>query len=670
MARAKTYTIDKNEWYCADFETTTINTEYYKQTGDSRVILYNIKKFSNGENVDTGYNIENFLDFCFNGVSKTIYFHNLAWDGCFIIPALISMGFSLSFKSKSKNKKIELFQQGDTIYYIRASIDSRVKGKRVKYNVIFRDTLSLMPTSIKNLGDSLNIAKYKSNQNTPDFYDVEPGPLSKEFIEYCERDVEILQKSLFNYYDMIHNIEAVREYNMKNYDNPFSAYSYLTVGATAMGIIKNIYMPRFRERNGLTKFKLSINEDTYKIAKKVYRGGITQYNDLYLGEPKKLQYGGVCIDRVSSYPAEMVKWLPYGEMLTEIDETVPHQVFVHVIIKNLKIKPLFKNQPCFPRGQVEADVRYLSNYRDEIEQWFVLEEYIELSKRYDWEVVDYEEYYMRTAPFLQEAITDLYQLKDHYDKVKNPSFKLISKLLLNSVYGKMCENESFDSFLYDTDIIEKDSILYHGHITTQNEDGSFSKQLCEYNVKHLSKRHSWGNFKTYRCELLNKKAWLPNKAAGAVISAKARVALLEIQRFCIEWGYKNRNKIKISPEQIWMYSDTDSIFIQAIPELIKELKKKYIKKELGYWDIERKNNTEIFTHFGTNGAKQYAALVDDKPWKTGLAGIKLDYLQAKQQDLNWDYDTNILHNASTKKEKTENGCVIITVDKKFKKGRQ
>ena len=74
------------EWFVADFETTSY--KYYLQNGYTKVWLYAICD-SNAEMKDIGYDIDSFMSTIKKMYGKTIYFHNLKFDGEFIVSWLI-----------------------------------------------------------------------------------------------------------------------------------------------------------------------------------------------------------------------------------------------------------------------------------------------------------------------------------------------------------------------------------------------------------------------------------------------------------------------------------------------------------------------------------------------------------------------------------------------------
>lgn len=680
MARSKNYTQDTAHWYAADFETLTPNTEFFARNLDTRVILFNVQTIFN-DNVDyTGNTIEEFLEFCFrDNVSKTIFFHNLSFDGTFVVPALIKMGFNPDIAYRKKNRRLEIFQQGAKIYYIRAFLDTTkmINGrrKRVKMSVIFRDSLVLMPTSIKALGKAVKIEKFQGTEDQEaNFYDWEPEDLdlnredglserAKAFVNYCKRDVAILRESLKAYFNMLTSLDDVRLYNLVNADNPWKPHHYLTIGATAIGLINNIYMQRFRAKTGFDEFRHEISFETYQRVAPTYRGGITQFNPVFQGEPRELAFGGFGLDITSSYPFQMTDWLPFGDVLDEIDPSIPHQTFLNVRIRNLKIRPEFRSLVVWPNKQNAERGRFL----EEAEEWqgsFVKEEFDLLAEIYTFEVVAMEEFFMKTAPFLKEGIEQLYSLKDKFTRENNPAFRLISKLLLNSIYGKFAQKTAFNSYIFSVEEKERGENV---ELDKRFDKTEGVMKSINGIVQLESRSFGWGHYRCFVVSPLEHKEHFSNKATGSVITAKARVKLIKMMKDVIEWGRDNniRERFGIEPADLWLYSDTDSVFVQAVPGLLEWIKEQgWINEELGGWTMEKE-----FKYFGVHAAKRYACLdVDGNPVKTGLAGVKLSYEQAKMLDMNWDEETTMLASASLAPERLPSGTIIRSINKVLRKG--
>ena len=73
--------------YTADYETTT-------DENDCRVWAWGVCDIYDTEKITIGTNIKDFIDFCRKSKNSDFYFHNLKFDGEFIMSWLFNNGFS------------------------------------------------------------------------------------------------------------------------------------------------------------------------------------------------------------------------------------------------------------------------------------------------------------------------------------------------------------------------------------------------------------------------------------------------------------------------------------------------------------------------------------------------------------------------------------------------
>ena len=82
--------------YVADFETTTLEE-------DCRVWAYAICEVGNKDNIIIGTNIDDFMKWCRTQKENVkVYFHNLKFDGQFILTWLFRNGFKHAEKPKDR----------------------------------------------------------------------------------------------------------------------------------------------------------------------------------------------------------------------------------------------------------------------------------------------------------------------------------------------------------------------------------------------------------------------------------------------------------------------------------------------------------------------------------------------------------------------------------------
>ena len=132
--------------YTADFETTTKPT--YLKEGRVRVWAYAICEIGNPDNFIYGNSLDEFMDICADPYHNAVYyFHNLKFDGEFIISWLLSNGFTWikDKEDREPNTFTTLITDMGQFYAIEVYFD--VKGKNCN-KVKFMDSLKILNFSV------------------------------------------------------------------------------------------------------------------------------------------------------------------------------------------------------------------------------------------------------------------------------------------------------------------------------------------------------------------------------------------------------------------------------------------------------------------------------------------------------------------------------------------
>jgi hypothetical protein len=173
--------------YTADFETTT-------DENDCRVWAYAVCEIGRPENFIYGNNIDDFLEFCKNSENATLYFHNLKFDGEFIITRLFETGFVHVLDKKELDTKTFTTLISDKGQFYTMKIMFEKRGKRTKTVTIF-DSLKILPFSVEDFakGFNLTISKLEIDYDAPR----EVGHiLTTDEIDYIRNDVSIVACAL------------------------------------------------------------------------------------------------------------------------------------------------------------------------------------------------------------------------------------------------------------------------------------------------------------------------------------------------------------------------------------------------------------------------------------------------------------------------------------------
>lgn len=263
--------------YVADFETTT-NPE------DCRVWAYAISEVGNSDNIKIGTTIDDFMNWCRNEKENhKIFFHNLKFDSQFIMSYLFLNGFEHTTDKKDRktgtfNTLISdqgLFYQIEVIFY--------KKGKNIN-KVVFQDSLKLIPLSVEAIAKAFKmpISKlkidYDSHNNLPI-----GAPLTPEEEEYIKHDVKIVAEAIAYFYSQ--------------------GLNKMTIGSCALEDYKKIISKKaFTRYYPPPKF--------HDDVKQSYKGGFTWLNPKFAS---KIIDNGIVFDYNSMYPSVMlVENLPFG----------------------------------------------------------------------------------------------------------------------------------------------------------------------------------------------------------------------------------------------------------------------------------------------------------------------------------------------------------------------
>jgi hypothetical protein len=387
----------------ADFETTT-------DPDDCRVWAWGIAPVFKAEtmwDVYTGTDIESFFDFLAD-MNRVVYFHNLAFDGAFIMDALFRLGFKhVSDRRLHPLEFTTLISDRSVVYSITVKWKS---GQTTE----FRDSYKKLPMTVERMAKAFQLPMHKGEID----YDA-PRPvghrLTMDERSYLCRDVLIVAKSL----------RFQLEAGMKK----------LTVGSDAL----HEYKLRMGGKLFQRTFPILPEEMDFRI-RRAYRGGWT-YKDKRR-ESTAIQGAGIVLDVNSLYPSVMkTRLLPYGEPVAIHGiprATERYPLFITCITFTAKLKP--EHVPCI---QVKSNFMFDgTEYVEEIPEPVTLVcTNIDLAlwqDQYDMDILAYEWSYGFNA---MEGLFDDYI--DHWGRIKAESVggtRELAKLMMNSLYGKFATN--------------------------------------------------------------------------------------------------------------------------------------------------------------------------------------------------------------------------------------
>lgn len=207
--------------FTADFETVTwLENETY-------VWAWAVCEIGNEENIVIGNEIDTFIDYCKNQKNSVFYFHNLKFDGEFLIYWAETHGF----RHVQKKEEIEdmtyttLISDMGQFYQIVFYFE---KGNKTVKKVTFIDSLKIIPFSVEQIAKSFNlpISKLELDYDKPR----EKGHiLTEKEIAYIKNDVAIVAKALKVLFDeglekMTEGANALADFKSMIKKSKFSRY--------------------------------------------------------------------------------------------------------------------------------------------------------------------------------------------------------------------------------------------------------------------------------------------------------------------------------------------------------------------------------------------------------------------------------------------------------------
>ena len=290
--------------FTADFETATWN---HKETW---VWAWALCDIENPEKVDVGNSIESFFVRIEKESNPYIYFHNLKFDGEFILYYLMKNGYEYVESKERRTKTFSTLISDMGLFY---SIEVYFEVDKKTKKVTFIDSLKIINQTVESMPKTFKIPenKLEIDYNAPR----EKGHiLTSEENDYVKNDVVIVAKALKYLFDM--------------------GLTKMTAGSNALSEYKEIMsVNRFR-----SLYK-PLNYDIDKDIRASYRGGFTYLNPIY---KNKTVGKGVVLDVNSLYPSVMYyEILPFGEPYFfegEYKEDKVYPLYIQRLVCSFKIK--------------------------------------------------------------------------------------------------------------------------------------------------------------------------------------------------------------------------------------------------------------------------------------------------------------------------------------------
>ena len=432
--------------YTADFETTVYENQTYTEVWAAAIVELGFSE------VSIFHSITDFFRYLYTqNKDMLIYFHNLKFDGTFILNFLLRQA---DMKSALKNERwLPEKEMPNKSYRYTISNTGQWYDIIVKYNnhtITFRDSLKILPFSVKTIGKAFNTLHQKLEME----YIGERYAgceITEEERWYIENDVLVMSEALSELY-RIDNVKS-------------------TIGASCLSEYRKKYNKYAWEKYfpDLTEYHISKKDYGYgdidKYVRSSYRGGWCYVQP---SKANKIIHGGVTADVNSLYPSMMHSmsgnYFPVGEPIecTNHTEILPQYTDITKYFYFIRIRTRFKLKPnhlpfitisnnlmypareCLTTSDIyDRDTdRYYDSYKDidgtvkpaTVTLTLSCIDYEMLQKHYilsDTDILDFVVFRSEKGIF-DEYINKYAEIK----KTSKGAMRQLAKLKLNNLYGK------------------------------------------------------------------------------------------------------------------------------------------------------------------------------------------------------------------------------------------
>lgn len=472
------------------------------------------------------------------------YFHNLKFDGAFILDYLIIQ--------KGCNQAYEKISEGiNAEYHWKKPKD--MKSNEVKYsisdkglwysityrtwnnkNIEFRDSLKLLPFSVETIGKSFE-TKHKKLDMEYTGYRYSGCEITEEEKHYISNDVLVVKEALEIMIKDGHDKTTIGSCCLEEFKHTHTKEDYA-----------NMFPDMYKIETGIKKLPTFGD-----YIRKSYRGG---WCYLVRGKENKAYHNGTTADVNSLYPSMMHSdsgnYYPVGkphywcgnfihdDALKKTPQGEPRYFFVRIRTRfhvkhgylpfiQIKGSPLYKGTEMLETSDVynKKDGKYYPYYYDSgnnkhdarvemvltcTDYYLILEHY----DLYDYEIIDGCWFYAKKGIY-DEYINKYREIKMNSKGAK----RTLAKLFLNNLYGKQASSK----------------------------DSSFK-------IAYAKEDESLGFIQQEEAE--KKAGYIP---CGSAITSYAR-------NFTIRAAQKNYHGVN---ERGFIYADTDSIHCDLLPDEIE-----------------------------------------------------------------------------------------------------
>lgn len=581
-------TAKRYQMYVADFETSDawVSQGSY-DVPDQRVWLAGVKNLETMQ-TKTFTSLDDFMTDILSrktNVNREYGFHNLKFDGSFIIPWLLRHGYQVTHKIPKRGEFSVLIDDLNNWYSIQIQ-------ETAKRRITLWDTLKLFPTKLEYVPNIYATPTQKIKESEAFYSRVRLKgyePNEHEY-KYLENDLTVLAEALRAHIDL-YGLRFKKTQASQAFDNFEQTF--------------NAWRLRFPP--------LDVDIDT--AIRPAYWGGMSYVNPRYQG---KDLFNVAVFDINSSYPYQMAyKPLPYGPVQDITQGTHPNMSKFWVADCLLYFKKKPGKLPCIPKkALIEQRPLFSDLWLDGsnglVRMKFCSIDYVNMLECYDIEIVEWRTVWHWSQKVHLE-VQD-YILKNNADKIKYRQLAReakdpakVSEYLAKCQRAKINNNAFYGKF--GESIIKEGKTPYL--VGGQANDDGKPLYIVGGDVHYIMDRED--------ITRLNKRKYLPVAMA------------------CTAYGRQQLLAFANHVSDAFVYCDTDSVhvLVDALDDDYAPPGAIFDPVKLGAWDYEGIYDRARFLR-----SKCYYEQVNGQSAEVTLAGLPADPHSGprskKRSAITWD----------------------------------
>lgn len=520
----------------ADFETTVYDGQTSTEVWASAIVEFYTEDVAIFHSIDELFKF--ICDFNFNSI---IYIHNIKFDGEFWLHYLLTKtDFQQAFEkvegvNDGNFKSRKDLKSKEFIYSISSKgMWYSVTIKNGKYYIDLRDSLKLIPTTVKRMGESFKTKHQKSSIEYTG-YRYAGCEITDEEKSYIANDVLVVKEVLEIMYEQGHTSLTIGACCLQEYKNSCFFYDY----DKSLPNLYQIEIPK--EEFGSS----SIGE----YIRNSYRGGWCYVVD---GKRNKIHTNGTTADVNSLYPSmmhsESGNKYPIGEPQFWVGDYIPNEALKDDAYYFIRINTQFKIKPKYlPCIQVKGSPYYRPN------EWLKTSDiYSRVDHEYHSKLIDLNGNEVPASVNLTLTQTDFELIREHYYLI---NCKILDGCYFRAISGLF--DEYIDKYK-NIKINSKGAVREIAKLFLNNLYGKMATSTdSSFKVAYLREDNSLGYTQIIKND--KKPGYIP---IGSAITSYAR-------NFTIRAAQKNYHGVK---ERGFIYADTDSIHCDLQPNEIIGIK--------------------------------------------------------------------------------------------------